>query len=54
LQSTLPHIQELWVSRIKGVFDCDTSIQLDWKQFRIYESHEFHDESLYIDKYKRY
>jgi dihydrofolate reductase len=54
LQSTLPFVEEIWVSRIQGVFDCDTFIEVSPFKFRLYESHEYFDQKLSIEKHRRY
>ena len=54
LQSTLPFVEEIWVSRIQGIYDCDTFIEVSPFQFRLYEAHEYFDQKLSIEKHRRY
>ena len=53
LRSALPYVEEIWVSRIQGIFDCDTFIEVSPFEFRLYESHEYFDQKLSIEKHRR-
>lgn len=54
LQSALPYVEEIWVSRIQGIFDCDTFIGVSPFKFKLYERHEYFDKNLLIEKRRRY
>ena len=49
LKGCLPIIEEIWVSRIQGVFDCDTFIEIDTQHFGLNTSERLG--SLLIEKY---
>ena len=54
LNNTLPYVEEVWVSRIQGIYDCDVRIGIDPFDFKLYESHEYFDQKLSIEKHRRY
>lgn len=53
LESTLDLIDEIWLSRIKGVYECDTFLPKEkiLKKFDLYE--HYFDGTLTTEKYKR-
>jgi dihydrofolate reductase len=50
---TLPIIQEIYVSKIKNIYDCDTKFVIPKKEFILKEAHQYYDKTLFIDIYKR-
>jgi len=51
LKGCLPIIEEVWVSRIQGAFDCDTFIEIDTQHFYLSTSETFG--GLLIEKYRK-
>lgn len=53
LESTLDIVEEIWLSRIKGVYECDTFLPKDkiLEKFDIYE--RYFDGTLTTEKYTR-
>lgn len=51
LDSTLDIIDELYISRIQGVYTCDTYFKKYLTQFKESESHSYYDKNLYIEKW---
>jgi dihydrofolate reductase len=52
LQYCLPHCSELWISRISGIYDCDTHIPDYRKTFWLRQ--EIKQNSLTIEKWRKY
>ena len=53
LENTLDIVEEIWLSRIRGVYDCDTYLPKDkiLAKFEMYE--HYFDGTLTTEKYKR-
>ena len=52
LNSTLGYVQEIWVSRIKDEYKCDTFINIP-SDFTIFEENKYYDKKLFIEKYRK-
>lgn len=53
LNSVIDNIEELWISRIQGTYNCDTHISFDSNKFILFERLSYFDSRLFIEKYKR-
>jgi dihydrofolate reductase len=53
LESTIDIVEEIWLSRIKGVYECDTFLPKDkiLEKFELYE--RYFDGELTTEKYQR-
>lgn len=54
VNSLLPYIDEIWLSRIKGTYNCDTFLPRDLIEttFELFSSER--DGGVYVDKWRRY
>lgn len=54
VNSLLPYIDEIWLSRIKGTYDCDTFLPRDLIEttFELFNSEQ--EGGVYVDKWRRY
>lgn len=54
LKSTIQYVDEIWLSRICGTYDCDTFIEAEGSsEFKLFEKHYYFDDALTIEKLRR-
>lgn len=53
-QSTLPFVDEIWVSRIQGTYECDTFFEIHTSEFKLHKAVGYVDKNLLIEEYRRY
>ena len=54
LESLTDCIQEYWISRISGCYECDTYFSKYLYKTVKYEEHNYYDKELYIEKWKKH
>jgi len=52
-QSTLPFVDEIWVSRIRGTYECDTFFEIHTSEFKLHKAVSYVDKNLLIEEYRR-